>query len=153
MSDCLDPTSLRLLKDPHKIKRKKILKKIHSYLEENDKIIPDIEIESFEKIVCCFNDESEVNRELSTNIVKDYLLYSFINLDRDVPITYFNKLLPILMNRLGDEDVFETCEEIRVEQMSLLNLLIKKVDSKEQERILTSWLTELVAILKKNLLR
>ena len=41
MTDCFDPTSLRLLKDPHKIKRKKVLKKIGSHLEENqNKIVP-----------------------------------------------------------------------------------------------------------------
>ena len=151
MTDCFDPTSLRLLKDPHKIKRKKVLKKIGSHLKDNQNKIEDIEPETFEKIVNCFNDESEVNRELSTNIVTDYLNHSFLAVERDIPVTYFNKLLPILMNRLGNEDVFETCEEIRVLQLTLLDFLMANVEksTNEKERILTMWLSELISILKK----
>lgn len=194
----LENADLRFLKDPNKIKRKNLLKKIRKSLEaelenfgENSPNFPkfssftkddfekavqyDINLEAFQSIVNCMCDDSEINRELATCLIMDYLKF-YSKYFGYVRLEFFNKILPVLVNRLGDEDIFESCEEIRTLQLEMLQLLINFVDVKsamlekienaqavtpvsnktksktqvtECERILTAWLTEILQILCK----
>merc|ERR1712142_364034 len=122
-----DQQLINKLKDESKQKRKSALKLIqkqvdedaqfltkpykHKIIESNSNTLSGNGFEPIVSIIQRLSDSSEINRELATNII----LRTF-QCEENWPINVniYCQILPILANRLSQEKLIETCEEIRV---------------------------------------
>lgn len=137
---------LALLQDENRNKRKLTLKKIKSNLKQilDDDEDGDLESDLILSISKNLADSSEINREISSTIILDIL-----ESRKNLPGDYYSCIIPVLANRLGSEDVYEECEEIRLSMLNILEALVKNCEKSDEEKVLTGWMSEIVRILCK----
>ncbi|XP_071442311.1 dynein axonemal assembly factor 5 [Hetaerina americana] len=105
--------------------------------EDLDKIYTQIQ----RNLLKCLSDTSEICREVSVSIVNSMI--SSLPTDEK----YLIPLFPILVQRIGGQEILEPSEEVRLSTVVLLKTIINKYGS-----LLNPYLNEIVLILSKTLL-
>nr|XP_039265298.1 dynein assembly factor 5, axonemal-like [Styela clava] len=133
------------LSDSSKITRKRGLLEIKKETisrKLGSTILQDISADILKPVLKCFSDTSEINRELSANFVIEYFT---ILPTTEMSLGY---ILPCLVQRLGQEEIVEPSEELRLLLVeNLLGLTIELCGKKT-----AGFLDELIQILKRTII-
>ncbi|KAJ4448007.1 hypothetical protein ANN_10017 [Periplaneta americana] len=130
------------LKSDDKKKRKQSLEKLFALLQEHDSDLVIIEkVEVYKNILRCFSDKAETCRELAVNVITEII--SSLSQEEE----YYVYLMPTLVQRIGGQEMFESSEEVRLLEVSLLHCVVKKANPS----LLSSFLNDIIQILVNTL--
>jgi dynein assembly factor 5 len=142
MTDILITKYFNALQSDEKKKRNKGLEDLFKLLHEHDSELQVTEkVTIYKNILRCFNDKSEACRELAVKVVTEIMS----SLDQEEG--YFTYLMPVLLQRLGGQEIVEPSEEVRLLEVSLLHCVINKYNP----TLLPSYLNDIIQILVKTL--
>nr|CAD7397555.1 unnamed protein product [Timema cristinae] len=114
------------LQSDDKIQRRKACEQLLKDIENIDLSSGNCDVlPIFKQILRLFMDRSEACRELAVGIVK-HIINHYSAINEDI-ISY---LMPVLVQRLGGQEIVEQSEEVRLSLISLLQLLVQKYSSK-----------------------
>jgi dynein assembly factor 5 len=134
---------LQSIKDDSKIKRKQALESISKEIQhqiDTNTLTNDLSKFLLKQILPIINDQYETCRELSIDLLIN--LNNKFNLSDDL----LSVLILALRQRLGQKDIIEPSEEIRLKLFELIYNLINKCD----KNLLNIHLDDLVAILQNS---
>ncbi|VDP95208.1 unnamed protein product [Echinostoma caproni] len=132
-----------LLSDENRFVRKKALTEIHEVLKT---ILDGKDSSAFPFSACAsrltntLNDPIEVNRELAVQVNR-----SFLECAPDISVV-LPSLFPVLVKRLGEKELVEPSEELRLECLKLFGLVMKKTVD------LNPYVDDMLIILKQSLM-
>ncbi|PSN32857.1 Dynein assembly factor 5 [Blattella germanica] len=131
------------LKSDDKKTRKKAIERLSKFLYENYSRLDKTERvdQIFKSILRCFSDKTENCREEAVNVVI-HVINTYEEEEQ-----YLMYLMPVLLQRLGGQDIAEPSEEVRLSLVSLMHSVIKKFTSDS----LPPYLNDMIQILVKTL--
>lgn len=95
----------------------------------------------YKPVLRCFSDKAEVCREIAANVIKN-IVVKFDNTHIE-DLTY---VIPVILQRIGGQDILEPSEEVRYILVSLLHEIVQKHSGK-----LGPFVEDIVHILAKSL--
>jgi len=93
-------------------------------------------------VLTCLNDSSEKNRELATELASSYLNV----LPSPEDILYH--VIVVLVQRLGQKEIIETCEELRLQMLT--TILLPSIENVGEK--IVEYFSEIIQILQKTIL-
>ncbi|KAF4528015.1 hypothetical protein B566_EDAN002198 [Ephemera danica] len=123
LQDELLASLCQALSNDSKLKRRSTLQRLREVTIDNANEAGNAEIvfeNVFKPILQCVSDNAEICRDLSINLIRDFIpkLQTFDN--------YLPYIIKVILKRIGSNEVAEPSEEVRLSLISLLNKIIIK---------------------------